>query len=224
MSSTAQQLPIHHERKPQPFKRHHNASYYVHRVTDSLTTRISKVICGIFLTLLFIVGVAAFITWLSLRPHRPRIHVVDFSIPGLDQPTGFENAEIIFNVTARNSNQAIGYFYDSVEAFVYYRNQAIGSTRLVDSFYQEPKNTTIFYRVLSGATLNMNSDRWMAFRNDRALGTVIFRLDVTAMIRFKVSTWDSKRHRMHSSCDIGVATDGSILPTYKNKRCPVYFT
>ena len=222
--STAQQVPIQHEREARPLKRHHSASYYVHRARVSLTTRVSKIVCGIFLTLLFIVGIAAFIAWLSLRPHRPRIHIRNFLIPGLDQPTGFDNAEIIFNVTARNSNQVIGYYYDSVEAFVHYRNQVIGYAPLVDSFYQEPKNTTILYKVLSGATLNVTSDRWSEFRNDRALGTVVFRLDVTGMVRFKVSTWDSKRHRMHSNCEIGVSPDGSILASYKNKRCPVYFS
>ncbi|KAJ6292241.1 hypothetical protein OIU77_009576 [Salix suchowensis] len=222
--STSQQLPTHHQGGPKPIKRKHSASYYVHRVSESLSTRISKILCGIFLTLLFVTGIAAFISWLSLRPHRPRIYISSFSIPGLDQSNGFENAEIRFNVTARNANRAVGYYYDSVEAFVYYRDQAIGSTPLVDSFYQEPKNTTILYKVLKGATLDVNNDRWKEFRNDRALGTVVFRLDVTAMIRFKVSTWDSKHHRMHANCDVAVGRDGSILATSKNKRCPVYFT
>ncbi|KAJ6397047.1 hypothetical protein OIU77_021980, partial [Salix suchowensis] len=183
-----QQIPIQHEREARPLKRRHSASYYVHRARDSLTTRVSKIICGIFLTLLFIGGVAAFIAWLSLRPHRPRIHIRDFSIPGLEQPTGSDNAEIIFNITARNSNQAIGYYYDSVEALVYYRSQ-----------------------VLSGATLNMTSDLWTEFTKDRAVGTVVFRVDITGLVRFKVSTWDSKRHRMHTNCDVGVSPDGSIL-------------
>ncbi|KAJ6885592.1 protein NDR1-like [Populus alba x Populus x berolinensis] len=222
--STAQQLPAHHQREPKPIKRHHSAGYYVNRVRDSLTTRISKIICGIFLTLLFIGSIAVFITWLSLRPHRPRILISNFFIPGLDQPDGFENAEISFNVTARNANRAVGYYYDSVEAFVYYRDRAIGSTPLVDSFYQEPKNTTILFKVLKGATLDVNSDRWRVFRKDRARGAVVFRLDVTAMIRFKLSTWDSKHHRMHANCDVAVGRDGSILATSKNKRCPVYFT
>jgi hypothetical protein len=222
--STSQQLPTHHQREPKPIKRHHSASYYVNRVRDSLTTRISKIICGIFLTLLFVGGIAVFITWLSLRPHRPRILISNFFIPGLDQPDGFENAEISFNVTARNANRAVGYYYDSVEAFVYYRDRAIGSTPLVDSFYQEPKNTTNLSKVLKGATLDVNSDRWRVFRKDFARGAVVFRLDVTAMIRFKLSTWDSKRHRMHANCDVAVGRDGSILATSKNKRCLVYFT
>ncbi|KAK3035095.1 hypothetical protein RJ639_032597 [Escallonia herrerae] len=54
----------------------------------------------------------------------------------------------------------------------------------------------------------------------RDQGTVIFRLDLTSTIRFKISTWDSKRHRMHSNCQVGVGKDGLILANYKDKRCP----
>ncbi|KAJ9136297.1 hypothetical protein P3X46_033389 [Hevea brasiliensis] len=208
-----------------PFIKHrHTARYYAQRVRESLTTRVSKLICAIFLIILLVSGIVAFIVWLSLRPHRPRIHIHDFSVPALSQANGFENAKITFNVTARNSNQHIGFYYDHVEGSVYYKDQRIGYTPLLDKFYQEPKNTTIVYGVLSGATLTVNSQRWMEFLNDRSQGMVIFRLDVTSNIRFKVSTWDSKRHRMHANCDVGVGPDGSILASYGNKRCPVYFT
>ncbi|KAJ9169040.1 hypothetical protein P3X46_020509 [Hevea brasiliensis] len=219
-----ERFPVRTGQEPPAIKRHHTPRYYAHRVRESLTTRVSKLICAIFLIILLVVGIVFFILWLSLRPHRPRIFIQDFSVPGLGQPNGFENALITFNVTARNSNQHIGFHYDNVEGSVYYKDQRIGYIPLLDPFYQEPKNTTIMYGVLSGATLTVNSQRWMEFLNDRTQGTVIFRLDITSNIQFKVSTWDSKRHRMHASCAVGVGTDGSILASYRNKRCPVYFT
>ncbi|KAJ4840525.1 hypothetical protein Tsubulata_027336 [Turnera subulata] len=222
--STMDRLPISSGPETRPIKRHHTARYYAHRVQESLTTRVSKVICATILTLVFLFGVIAFILWLSLRPHRPRFFVHGFSIPGLGQPTGFENAQIIFNVTARNSNQHIGFYYDSMEAYVYYRDQKIGSSPLVGSFYQEPKNTTVLSEVLSGATLTVNSQRWTQFMNDRGRGMVNFRLDITSIIKFKVTTWDSRHHRMHATCEVAVGPDGSILATSKDKRCPVYFT
>ncbi|XP_021599955.1 NDR1/HIN1-like protein 26 [Manihot esculenta] len=222
--NTPSRLPLRSGQEAPGIKRQHTARYYAHRVRESLTTRVSKLICAIFLIILFVLGIVAFILWLSLRPHRPRIYIHDFSIPGLGQANGFENAEIIFNVTARNSNQHIGFYYDNVVGSVYYKDQRIGDTPLLNPFYQEAKNTTIMYGVLSGATLTVNSHRWMEFLNDRSKGTVIFRLDVTSNIRFKVSSWSSKRHRMHANCDVGVDPNGSILASYKNKRCPVYFT
>ncbi|KAF5742198.1 Late embryogenesis abundant (LEA) hydroxyproline-rich glycoprotein family [Tripterygium wilfordii] len=218
-------LPVHYtQQEPRPIQRHHTARYYAHRVRESLTTRVSKTICSILLSLLLIFGIVTFILWLSLRPHRPRFHIHEFSVPGLDQPTGFENARITFNVTVRNSNQHIGIYYDSMAGSIYYKDQMIGSTPLLDPFYQEPKNTVVVYKEMSGATLTVNSQRWTEFLNDRGQGSVMFRLDITSTIRFKVSTWDSKHHRMHANCDLAVGPDGNILPTSKDKRCPVYFT
>ncbi|KAI4295843.1 hypothetical protein L6164_035843 [Bauhinia variegata] len=219
-------IPIQHEPHPRdkPIKRHHTARYYVQRVQDSLTTRVSKLVCSIFLSLLAILGLITFILWLSLRPHRPRFYIHEFSIPGLGQESGFENAQITFNVTARNSNHNIGVYYEAMDGSVYYKDQKIGSTPLLYPFFQEPKNTTVVDGVLSGATLTVSSQRWTEFQSDRSKGSVVFRLELTSVIKFKISTWDSKRHRMHANCAVGVGQDGMILEIYKDKRCPVYFS
>ncbi|XP_030533378.1 NDR1/HIN1-like protein 26 [Rhodamnia argentea] len=223
--SSPHRVPIYSANPPEKLvKRHHTTRYYVHRVQESLTTRISKLVCSIFLSLLLILGIITFILWLSLRPHRPRVHIHNFSVPGLSQENGFENAQISFNVTLRNANEHIGMYYDAMDGSVFYRDQKIGSKLLLASLYQQPKTTTIITDVLSGATLTVTSQRWMEFLNDRAAGSVTFRLDLASTIRFKVSTWTSKRHRMHASCPVSVGADGSILPLSKDKRCPVYFT
>ncbi|XP_010530400.1 PREDICTED: protein YLS9, partial [Tarenaya hassleriana] len=205
-------------------KRHRSASYYAHRVKESLTTRVSKFICAIFLLILFFLGIIAFILWISLRPHRPRFHIQDFAIQGLDQPAGFENTQITFNVTIRNSNQHMGVYYDSMEGSVYYKDQRVGSSPLLYPFFQEPKNTTVVTQSLAGASLTVSSTRWTEFTNDRAQGSVAFRLEMVSVIRFKLSSWISKRHRMHANCNIVVGPDGVILPKFNHQRCPVYFT
>lgn len=207
-----------------PIKRYNTARHYAHRIHESLTTRVSMFICAVFLGLLLLLGIIAFILWLSLRPHRPRFYIHGFSVPGLGQTNGFENAKITFNATARDSNQAIGISYGSMNGSVYYSDQLVGSTPLLSPFYQGPKNTTVVYGELSGATLSVNSYRWMQFQDDRADGKVGFRLEITATIRFRLSTWDSKSHRMHANCDVEVGRDGQILASSVNRRCPVYFT
>lgn len=218
-------IPIGHASDPGPLKRRHTARYYAHLVHDSLTTRVSKIICTIFLGLLLIIGMVTFILWLSLRPHRPRFHIQEFSVPGLGQATGFDNAQISFNATARNSNHNIGIYYDAMDGSLYYRDQQIGSiTQLLQPFYQEPKNTTVVEGVFTGASLTVNSQRWMEFSDDRTRGTVVFRLQLTSTIRFKIWSWQSKRHRMYANCEVSVGPDGLILPISKEKRCPVYFS
>ncbi|GFP79083.1 protein yls9 [Phtheirospermum japonicum] len=217
-------IPVQTTPQDRPIKRHHTARYYAHRVKESLTTRVSKLICSIFLTLLFLVGIISFILWLSLRPHRPRFHVQGFSLPDVAQEGGFQNAQIIYNVTARNSNQNIGVYYDSMQVAVFYEDQSIGGASVLFPFYQEPKNTTVIAGQLSGAALTVTSQRWQQFMAARTRGEVVFRLEVTSVIRFRISTWDSKRHRMHANCPVGVGPDGLLLPSYRVNRCPVYFS
>lgn len=206
-------------------KRHHTARYYAHRVKESLTTRVSKLICAIVLGLLFLIGIITFILWLSLRPHRPRFYVQAFSISGLAQEAGFGNSQIIYNVTARNSNQNIGVYYDAMLLTVFYQeDQRIGGLPVLFPFYQEPKNTTVIAGVLGGSALTVTGEQWQQFLADKARGEVVFRVEITSTIRFRISSWDSKRHRMHVNCPVHVGPDGLILSTYANKKCPVYFS
>ncbi|MBA0634266.1 hypothetical protein Godav_025284 [Gossypium davidsonii] len=95
----------------------------------------------------------------------------------------------------------------------------MGSSPLMDPFYQEPKTTTIVYHTFNVATLTVNSRRWKEVMDNRQQGAVVFRIDIMAAIRFKVSTWGSQHHKMHANCDVAVGQDGSILPAWKNKKC-----
>ncbi|KAJ9562994.1 hypothetical protein OSB04_008154 [Centaurea solstitialis] len=214
-----QHIPIHatpddrlnrpHVNEGRQLRRHHTARYYVHRVKESLTTRVSKLICSVFLSLLFIVGLITFILWLSLRPHRPRYHIHEFSIPAIAQDNGFATAQATFNVTARNPNLNIGIYYDTMHLTLYYQDQNIGEMPLLNPFYQSPKNTTILYGTFSGPTLVVDTARWTQFVADRMRGMVSFRLEVVTTMRFKVATWESKNHKMHANCLIGVGPDGT---------------
>lgn len=105
----------------------------------------------------------------------------------------------------------------------YHEDQNTGGSPLPSPFYQEPKNTRILSGTLSGAALKTAGELWQQIAADKARGEVIFRLEVSSVIRFKISSWDSKRHRMHANCAVRVGPDGSILPVYKETRCPVYF-
>ncbi|XP_042517073.1 protein NDR1-like [Macadamia integrifolia] len=225
------EIPTHTAPANQPAKRRDKPHrYHATRVQQSLTLRIAKCLCGTFLSLLLVVGIVAFILWLSLRPHRPRFHMSNFSFPALAQDNGIDNAKITFNVTIRNPNQNMGVYYYTMDGAVYYREQRIGWTPLelpsTFPYYQEPKNTVWIVGQLdvTEATLVMNTERWTALMEDRATGTVWFRLEMTSKFRFKIAMWESRFHRMHATCHVAVGQDGLILPLSKDKRCRLYFT
>ncbi|KAL8228198.1 hypothetical protein R6Q57_015803 [Mikania cordata] len=234
MSTPQHHIPIHYTpddhyntqplNKGRQLSSHHSARYYVRRVKESLTTRISKLICSVFLSLLFIVGLITFILWLSLRPHRPRFHIHEFSIPSLAQDNGFASAQATFNVTARNPNLNIGIYYDPMHVTLYFQNQNIGEDQLLSAFYQSPKNSTVLYDTLSGPHFVVDEARWGQFVAARMRGLVTFRLEVASAIKFKIAGWESKKHKIHVNCDIGVGPDGLLVASYTVPKCPVYFT
>lgn len=205
--------------QPQP----HRTRYYARRVKESFTNRLCKFICTILLSLLLVIGLVAFIVWLSLRPHRPRLHIISFYVAGLlGQDNGLQNAAITFNVTARNPNSNVDIYYDDMSGTVFYLEQQLASTRtLLLQFHQRSKNTTYVNGVFTGVSLAVNGD---TFKQDLAAGKVVFRLELTTGIRFKVARWTTKHHRMHASCEAGVGPDGLILSTYKGRRCSIYFS
>lgn len=221
MHTSHGQPPVRSKGNPRPIKCHHTAREFVDRVRDSLTTRVSKMICAIFLAFLLVVGLITFVLWLSLRPHRPRFYIQEFTVPGLGEAS---NARISFNVTVRNPNQNIGIYYNSMNGTVYYNDQNFGWKQLVFQFYQKPKETTVVADEMSGSALTVSHQHWTKFMKERAAGIVVLRLEITSNIRFKISTWQSKRHQVHANCDVSVGSDGFLLSTYMDKRCPVYFT
>nr|GEV08774.1 NDR1/HIN1-like protein 10 [Tanacetum cinerariifolium] len=207
-------------------RRHHNAEYNKHHAKENLTTRVSKLLCAVFLGILFIVGIVLFILWLGLHPHRPRFYIHEFSIPslGLADTNGFSTAQVTLNLTARNLNIEIGIYYDTMNLTLYYKDQTIAETPLLSPFYQFPKNTAIIYGTLSRPTLKIDKARWMQFLAARKCGEVSVKLDAASLIRFKVKTWGSRRHKMHANCEIRVGLNGMLLPSDKGKRCPFYFS
>lgn len=216
-------LPTRSTPVSRPIKRHHSVRQIAHRVHDSFTSRLCKLLCAIFLTLVLVVGLISFILWLSLRPHRPRFHIHEFVVVGLGQ--GSDITQIQFNASARNANHNIGVHYDSMDGSVFYKDQSIGSKPLLFPFYQGPKNTTAVGDTITVTTLKENGQRWTEIMNERRMaGVVVFRLEIISIIRFQISKWHSRPHRMHANCEVSVGPDGVMLPLYKDKRCPVYFT
>lgn len=213
---------------PSPPPQHHlfpNRFFYRRAPGPSrLTRRAIKLVCSVFLSLLLVAGVLLFVLWLALRPHRPRFHVLSFSVAGLSSPGAGGGLSFTFNVSARNPNGKISISYDSVFGSVYYRHDRVGSggpTPAAAPFFQPPKNT----KAVSGEAAGVAPAPAAAMIEwEAAEGSVGLRLELTSVIRFGVSTWDTRRHRLHVSCNVDVGgADGLITAGSKDKRCSIYF-
>ncbi|KAJ0974756.1 hypothetical protein J5N97_016721 [Dioscorea zingiberensis] len=134
MASSYSLSPHHHRHLDQIRAQ---AAVQYRRVHDSLTSRVSRFVCAVFLTVLSIVGVIFFILWLALRPHRPHFYLSSLSVPNLDP----YHSPISFTVSDHNPNHNIGIFCDSIDATVFFNNIEVGSVpSLSEPFYQPPLN------------------------------------------------------------------------------------
>ncbi|KAH7653013.1 Late embryogenesis abundant protein LEA-2 subgroup domain-containing protein [Dioscorea alata] len=213
-SSSSSSAPHHH---PHLDRIRSQVAVHARRFQDTLTSRIARYVCGIVLTVLLVSGIIFFILWLALRPHRPRFHLSSFSLSALNP-----NSPISFSVLDRNPNHNIGIFYDAIDASIFFMDREVGSIpALSPPFYQPANNTTEFRGAIpgNGASGGEGSPGAGSQAPDRVTG---FRVELKSWIRFKVTTFDTQRHKMHVSCDAGVGADGQLLPEFR-RRCSIYF-
>ncbi|XP_072995157.1 NDR1/HIN1-like protein 13 [Typha latifolia] len=205
---------------PTPTFLHLRTRFRVRPTRNPHLHRAAKLICASVLFFLFAAAFLLFLLYLALRPHRPRFHVSTFSATGLSSssPAPTFNTQI----SIRNPNEKIGMYFGPIAGSVYYLDEPVGPAEaLAGAFYQPPKNTTTIGGTLGGGQVGEVAAAGMAA--DQTAGAVAFRIELSSTVRFKVSTWDTHRHKMHVSCGVKVGSDGEILPDYKEKRCDIYF-
>ncbi|KAM0912856.1 hypothetical protein ACQ4PT_012545 [Festuca glaucescens] len=192
-----------------------------HRQSPAI--RCLNFLCAVLLTLVLVAGVILFVLWLSLRPHRPKFSLADFSIPNLNRQSGAANLPLKFTVNEHNPNQKIGIHFDKVDGSVYYGNELIASGPAVNPFYQQPKSDTPVQGELSASGPTPTDPAWPRFAAEVGAGSVGLRLVLTSTVQFQVKLWDTREHHMKVDCEFRVGGDGSLLQEYKNTPCKLYF-
>ncbi|EER97325.1 hypothetical protein BDA96_02G341200 [Sorghum bicolor] len=191
---------------------------------QSPVARCVNFLCAVLLTLILIAGVILFVLWLSLRPHRPKFYLADFSIPNANrQSAGLANLPVHFTVNEHNPNQKIGMFYDEVLASVFYGDQLVATGPVMNPFYQVPKGDTPVQGTLLARGPVPTDPSWGLFAGEVAAGAVQMRLVLTSKVQFQVKVWDTKRHHMKVECDFTMQGDGTLRPQDKNSQCTLYF-
>ncbi|KAJ1291194.1 hypothetical protein BS78_02G299500 [Paspalum vaginatum] len=191
---------------------------------QSPAVRCVNFLCAVLLTLILIAGIIFFVLWLSLRPHRPRFSLIDFSIPnGAASSAGLVNLPVRFAVNEHNPNQKIGIYFDEILASVYYGDQLVASGRVTHPFYQGPKGDTPVQGTLTATGPAASNPAWGRLSGELSAGRVAMRLVLTSTVRFKVKIWDTKRHHMKTECDFSINGDGTLQQQAKNSPCAVYF-
>uniref|UniRef100_A0ACD5UL17 Uncharacterized protein n=1 Tax=Avena sativa TaxID=4498 RepID=A0ACD5UL17_AVESA len=189
---------------------------------QSPAIRCLNFICAFILTLVLVAGIILFVLWLSLRPHRPKFTLTDFSIPSLNRQSGAANLPVKFTVNEHNPNQKIGIHFDYVYGSLYHDDELIASGRFADPFFQLPKGDTPVEGELIASGPTPTDQAWPRFAAEVGAGSVPLRLVLNSTVLFQVKLWDTREHHMKVDCELKVGGDGSLLQQYKNTPCTLY--
>jgi hypothetical protein len=192
---------------------------------QSPMTRCVNFLCAVLLTLILITGVILFVLWLSLRPHRPKFYLADFSIPvaNANRQSGLANLPVRFTVNEHNPNQKIGMYYDVIIASVFYDDQLVATGPVMNPFYQMPEGDTPVQGTLTATGPVPTDPSWGRFAGEVSAGGVAMRLVLASKVQFQVKLWDTKRHHMKVECDLTMQGDGTLRPQDKDSQCTLYF-
>ncbi|KAG8052280.1 hypothetical protein GUJ93_ZPchr0001g32508 [Zizania palustris] len=201
----------------QPAPASSRARRVARRTRESCAAVLANTLCSLLLALLLVAGVALFVVWLSLRPHRPRFNLAAFSIaPGGQQ--------VAFNISDRNPNHHIGIYYDATQASVHFYDALVASGPAFSSSWYQPNMTTIFIAGRLDVVGPRTTDAsWPSFDAALHSGRLPLRLQLTTAIRFRLSAFHSGRQRMHVNCDVLLSADGNLLPESVGAACDRYF-
>lgn len=154
--------------------------------------------CGVFITVFFRLaiglGFSILMSWLILRPHKPRYYVDYASLSQLNLTEKAPSSRMEFNVTVRNPNGKMGIYYHKMEWNVYYEDQRIATSYLLP-FHQHRKNTTFLHPAFTGPPISGKDQK------NSSRGAVEMILRLHSKVRFKIwflKSWDLK---MRVKCD-----------------------
>lgn len=185
------------------------------------SVRFLRCFCAISIALLSVIAVVIFVTWLAIRPHKPRYHLDSGNVTSLAISNGTISTSMNFNISSRNPNERVGIFYDSMEALVIYDYVKIANAS-VPKFFQSQKNTTVVTPLVKGHSIHVDSGTYTTLKSESLLGQLKVEVKLIASIRFKVGRWTSRHYKMRVSCS-GVVLDLSGAKPLKPEACLVYF-
>ncbi|VVB02272.1 unnamed protein product [Arabis nemorensis] len=157
----------------------------------------------VIIALIVILGLAALIFWLIVRPQTIKFHVTEASLTRFEHtsPDNILRYNLALTVPVRNPNKRIGVYYDRIEAHAYYDGKRFSSTTLTP-FYQGHKNTTVLRPTFQGQNLVIfDAGESRTYNAERIAGVYDIEIKFRLRVRFKLGDLKSRRIRPKVNCD-----------------------
>ncbi|XP_058087660.1 NDR1/HIN1-like protein 10 [Magnolia sinica] len=178
-------------------------------------------------TIVVVLGIAALVIWLVLRPSKVKVHVDSATLTQFNL-TNSNNLyyNLSLDIAIRNPNKQIGIYYDKLEANAYYEGQRFDYVPL-PTFYQGHKNTTNLYPVFTGqAAIPFQSSDVVVFNRENGDGLFSIKVKIYARIRFKIGSIKTNRYKPDFECELRVPlmTSGSSSAVgFTRTKCEIDF-
>ncbi|GLJ55491.1 hypothetical protein SUGI_1191610 [Cryptomeria japonica] len=175
-------------------------------------------------TLVVALGIITLVVWLIYRPHRPRAYVDSAAIYDLNVTDGSVTSNMQFSVLFQNPNRRWTIRYDSLLAFVVYRDQLITMATPLPSLYQDHRTVLPVFVSVAGSFLPVYPQVAVGLLADEAYGLVELRLELRGRLRWRASLWKSAHYHLHVRCDLLVGMKNRVngqVPLYRGQRCHV---
>lgn len=181
--------------------------------------------CTVLTIFLLLAGVTALTLWLVYRPHKPQFTVVGAAIYDLNMSSlPLISTTMQFTVVTRNPNKRVSIYYDSLSAFVSYRNQALTPQVMLPPLFQKGKSTVAMSPVLGGGTVPVSAEVVNGLVMDESYGVVGLRLVLLGRLRWKAGAIKTGHYGVYVKCDMLVGLKKGVVgqvPLLGNPGCKV---
>lgn len=169
--------------------------------------------CRCMFSFIFTTGLTALFMWLSLRGSNPKCSIQNFYVPALNLSANStvrsSNHSIYFDLKLDNGMKDKGVRYDDLNLTFYYSPNNTGYNNLpignytISRFYQGHGKDT--HRK---ALVETRGVPWANASKAVSNGTVVFRLDLSTKVRYKILFWYSKKHKLMVGANVNVNATG----------------
>ncbi|KAK7316617.1 hypothetical protein RJT34_00216 [Clitoria ternatea] len=158
--------------------------------------------------LIILLGIAAGILYLIVRPKAPEYSIDTVSVKGMNLTLPSSTVEISpeFDVTVRaaNSNGKIGIYYEAGSSVQMFYREILLCDGALPAFYQPSNNVTVFETVLKSNGIELTTSDQAALVKAVAQRSVPLQLKLRAPVKVKVGSVKSWKITVKVDCDVTV--------------------
>ncbi|MED6181945.1 hypothetical protein PIB30_024134 [Stylosanthes scabra] len=152
---------------------------------------------------LLLLGIIILIIWLAYHPTKPHFTVASAAIFGLNATSPPLLAVTMqFSILIRNPNRRVSIYFDSLNAFVSYRDQPITPRVMLPPLYLEKHSTVALSPVIGGSPVPVSPEVSNGLIQDEGYGVVGLKLAFLGRLKWKAGDIRSAHYSIYVKCDM----------------------